>query len=318
MDTQTQVIDQPTKEVAPAPEPEKGFREVERPAGGSGDDWRSMLSGGDEATLKELQQFTDPGHYIRSTKKRLADMQTELRNGKRVPVLTPETPEDDRKYFQTALGIPDSPDKYKIEAKAPEGYEPSEADQAILKSIVDGLHKSGGYGATPEVINLAHSIYYDAAHQAEAQRIVASEEVAKATERNLKTEWGQDYDVNMRMVSAAINDLAEQAGMRDADRETVKDLLNQELVNGGRLGDQEWFLRIMAAAGRMRAQDPYFNQIVAGSESPTKSLEEQLDDIMKLYRSGTPENLKKYYSPEAQKKQRELRQALDRAKGQPV
>ena len=269
--------------VAEAPVSEAPVTE-QASAAPSADDWRTPFAGGDAERLAALQRFSDPTAYDKAFR----DTQTALRQKMEGYFKVPDedASDEDVAAFRAQMGIPDAVDGYERLAP-PEGIELSDADNAFIDQAFEQLHKQGGITASPQVAATLQALYHDAlaARNAQAQEI--SMQARAKVETDLKTSWGHDYDVNMKYAQQAVQAYFDNSSEDD-------NILEVQLMDGSRLGDNEQFIRAMTAAGRAMVGDPQFLAAV-NTQGPASADEIQGElDKMRAWRTGTPEEQRKY------------------------
>ena len=253
-------------------------------------DWRGAIAGENKKLAKRLERFTDLGQFGKS----YFEADAKLNDGKRVVIPGADATDEDRAAWAKQRGIPESPDKYEIKVKPPEGLELSEGEQDRLKAITSRLWKAGGLSADPEVVNLAHEIYYQERMEAESQMMAQATIQKEETEAYLKKIWpGQDLKRNIAFADQAISHYFKE------DFAAIKDL---QFADGTRLGDNLQFIQAMARIGRDTMEDPVFLEAGRNGADPGKSLDKELESIMSLRAT----NRGKYNSPETQKRLAEI------------
>lgn len=245
-------------------------------------DWRKQVAGDDEKRMKALERYPDLASYDKAFR----DTQTALRDSGRVKVPGKDATPEEIAEFGKTLGVPDSPDKYEITVQPPEGLEVGEADQAVLKGAIAKLHAKGGFSATPEVANLAHEVYYEMMEEQASQMAAAAELKKQATQKNLKTDWGSEFKINMAYASNAITSYF--------NADSAEDVLQIPLADGSRLGDNEQFVRAMANAGRATSEDPAFLQTLTGGDMSGDALDAEIAKVKAWRTSGDKADQKRY------------------------
>jgi len=253
-------------------------------------DWRGAIAGEDKKLAKRLERFTDLTQFGKS----YFEADAKLNDGKRVMIPGADATDEDRAAWIKQRGIPETPDKYEIKVKPPEGLELSEGEQDRLKAITARLHKAGGLSADPEVVNLAHEIYYQERMEAESQMMAQATIQKEETEAFLKKIWpGQELKRNVAFADQAISHYFKE------DFAAIKDL---QFADGTRLGDNLQFIQAMARIGRDTMEDPVFLEAGRNGADPGKSLDKELESIMSLRAT----NRAKYNAPETQKRLAEI------------
>lgn len=273
----------PSSPGAPQPSVTPG---AEAPAGAQSPeplDWRRVLAGEDDKTLKDLERFADPGSFVKAFK----DTQTALRNKTDGMIKLPgeKATDEERHEFAKALGIPESPDKYEIKVKPPEGLEIGEADKAFLSKAVAKLHASGGLAASPQVANLAHEIYYDFMQEQAAMMAASAVVKAKEAEATLRKEWGAEYETNLGLANEALR----AYGGKD-----MTGLLDMQFADGTKLGAHPGIIRMLANAARNGVEDVNFLKSIVNAPGMGQSaIDDEMSQIRK-WRTGTSDEQRRY------------------------
>ena len=262
----------------------------------SGYDWRGKLAGEDAKFRKELDRFTDEGSFAKAYK----DVRSKATDPRRVSIPGDDASDEDRAAYAKARGIPESPDKYEIKAKPPQGYEPNETDKERLTDITAFLHGKGGVYADPAVINAAHELYYREAETAVAYALATAARQAELTSETLGKLWpGPEKARNVGFAKAAA---AHYFGKEWGD------IADMQFADGSLLGDNVQFIKAMARIGRETMEDPIFLEAGRNGADASKSIQSELDGLLALRAT----NRAKYNSPDTQKRLAELYDAKQR------
>ena len=278
----------PAQQGDPAAEPAKNW-------------YADILGEGDDDLAKIAGRYGDPKSVIKA----LGDTQKALRDSGRIKVPGENATDEERAEFRQQMGIPDAPDGYEITVQKPADIEVGEADQAFIDKTISKLHERGDFLSTPDAANLVHEVAYDMIAERDAQLSAAAEMQREQSEQELRTEWGDQYDINMRFVNAAVSahfgkDWSEIAEIQMAD--------------GTRLGDSAVFIRGMMNAGRATTEDMAYLRAASGkSDLNASSIDERIDTIMGWYKAGDPASMQKYQA--AQSELLELRARRERISG---
>lgn len=253
-------------------------------------DWRAPMVPQDEKdgrTLKELQRYNTPADLVKS----LIETKTALskRDEGMIKLLGADATDDDKKAFNAKLGIPEKPDAYKITAAVPDGLDVSDADRDFLKGVTSKLHQRGGFLATPEGVNAAHEFYYGMMEEQAAQMAAAAEMTRIENERNLKTEWGPEFAVNIKYAEAGV-----QSFFKVDD---ASEILDKTFADGTKVGNWAPFLKAMAAAARASGDDPVFLQSMLGGDNlSSDALDDEISKIQG-YRQANPSKYAELSAP---------------------
>lgn len=284
----------PAKDTVVASGKEAPAKEV-APAGGDAD-WRAAIAGEDKKIAKQLERFDSLSTFGKS----YFEANAKLTSGKLVQIPGEDATDEDRAAWNKARGIPETPDKYEIKVKPPEGMELTDHDKSRLGAITAALHKAGGVMADPAVVNYAHSLYYAEREEAEAQMEATATIQRERTEQYLAKLWpGPERKRNLMFADQAIGHFFGK------DFAEVKDM---QFADGSRLGDNVQFIQAMAKIGRMTMEDPVFLEAGRNGADAYKSLQQERANIMALRHS----NPGQYASADTQKRLQEIYAAIER------
>lgn len=261
-------------------------------------DWRGAIAGEDQKVAKRMERFTDLPAFGKS----YFELDARLNSGKLIQIPDANASKEDLAAFAKMRGIPETPDKYQITVQPPKGMELSENDQTRLKAITARLHKAGGLKADPEIVNIAHEIFYEERIEAEAQMEAAAITAREKAEAYLAKRWpGGEMRRNLMIADQAIG---EYFGKDFAE---IKDM---QMADGTRLGDHPEFIEAFAKIGRATLEDPAFLEAGKDGSDAYQSLSDEKAGLMKL-RSANP---KEYNSERVQNRLEEINIALNRHK----
>lgn len=259
-------------------------------------DWRGKLAGEDAKFRKELDRFTDEGSFAKAYK----EVRSKATDPRRVSIPGDDATDEDRAAYAKARGIPETPDKYEIKTKPPQGYEPNDTDKERLSDITAFLHSKGGVYADPAVINAAHELYYREAETAVAYALATAARQAEVTNEMLGKLWpGPEKARNIGFAKAAA---ANYFGKEWSD------IADMQFADGSLLGDNVQFIKAMARIGRETMEDPIFLEAGRNGADASKTIQSELDGLLALRAT----NRSKYNSPETQKRLAELYDAKQR------
>ena len=242
------------------------------PAGGP--DWRALLAGSDAKAIEAFSRYKDPtevGKAFLEQRSALSRRAEPLR-------ITPESTPEQVSEYRKAMGVPDvapdmPPDKA-MEAygiKAPDGYDLSEIERGM---IGDFAKHAAGKHLPPAFVKEATDFFFQsqAATGQAINKINATKQ--KEWQGALRSEYGKDYDAYI----AAADTFIKQQFRDDADG--MKALLNAQMPDGGKLGDNAAFIKLMVE-GAMKSG--LTDRIEANAmESGGKSLMQQRQEIEAL------------------------------------
>lgn len=248
-------------------------------------DWRAeivkTLAGDDTGQqgklAKRFEKFADLPSMAKSL---LHAEEMATRRGTFVP--GKDASEDERAAYFRAIGVPEKPEAYKIEAKLPDGVSFDDGDKPFLDRVTKELHSRGGYAATPEAVRAAHETYAMLKEEAAAQALATEQRTKAETEAALKAQWpGAEYKVNIDFANAGAAHLTGLTG------DDLKQFMSQRLADGSTLGVNRTIIEMFAKAGRALVDDPIFAAASVGGAA--QDLEAEKASIMALRRSNPKE-----------------------------
>lgn len=254
-----------------------------QPAAPSWADMQKLLAGDDPAAQQLLSKYADPSLFTKS----VLSLQTKLSEGGKIKLPGENATPEELAEYRTAMGIPESADKYQITAAPAKGYEVSEADTKAIGDLKTEIHDLVAKGAKPEqIVNYAIQKYYDVA----AQNIITVEEraadAAYQGEQENRALWGDNYDKNIGWAIAGAKHF-----FPGTDQE-FDALMGTKLDSGHALFDHPVIQRIFAQIGLEHAEDPF----VASMRSKGGSAFDPQKRIAEIqgWRSGTAQQRADY------------------------
>lgn len=192
----------------------------------------------------DLRKSTDK--FASETELAKAYNELEKRNSRSIVRPGKDATDEERDAYVATLrremGIPESASDYKVDL--PEEYVADENAQEWVQSFLELMHKHGApTQAAAAAINMYHEMGELAAKAVteQAARNLAEGEV------KLRREWGNDFDPNKAIATAAF------AKFADDDLVQMQALTGKELgeaLGDKRLGDHPAWLRLFATVGR--------------------------------------------------------------------
>jgi len=244
---------------------------------GWSESWRQDYAGEDKGKLDKLSRYASPNAafdgLIAATQK--------ISSGdyKQVVDFPSEGTEKEQAAWRSENGIPESAEKYEFEDES-------------MKTVAFENNLS------PEVAQVA--LDWQEATQKAADDAIADSDAkdTEATEDTLRSEWGNEYRVNMNKIH----------GLLDGAQEGVKDqLMNARLGDGTMLGSNPTVLKFLADIALL--QNPTTTVVPADGDLHG-SLETELKDLQGMMRNKTSEYWKGPKADGHQARVRELNQAL--------
>lgn len=269
------------------------------PARGLGDnggpDWRAMLAGEDTKALERLARYNNPTDVTKA----LIEAQTKLSQRSEPPKLPDNATPQQVAEWRKGLGVPDVAADAKADAylaaygiKAPEGYEVSPVESSMLEGFAKHAYDQG---LSPRDVKASADFFFKA--QAQTAQAMQQRDMARQKEwiTELRDEWGRDFDARLAAGEAFLN---QRFNGNDAAK---RSLLTAQLADGGRLGDNPEFIRLVSD---LAMQNGFTDRIEANAlESNGKSLAERQSELETLRRTNrelyndpaTQDQLKKIY-----------------------
>lgn len=269
----------PDDKTDPNPDPDASSNEegkaTDDPDSPQVQDWVETAARGDEKRLARLKLWTDPGAMLDS----YLELERKI-NQRGIMLPGKDATEADLAAFNKSIGVPETPDKYKVELNIPEGEELDEEDTSILSTATEALHKQGGILAHPQVVQAFQQMYVDMRAEADAQTLARADAFHQETLATMEKEWGSEKDRNIKFANGVIDRFGED-GIRGEDG-----LLKLRLEDGTRLGDYMPLVRMLTKIGREYGDDPLFADISSKSGNALQTMQDRKAEIMRLREDG--------------------------------
>lgn len=263
------------------------------------DDWRDKLAAGDDKLKNLLNRYTSPDAFAKAYRELRAAHDS--RKPAKEDVDLPENPTDEQlAAYRKAKGVPEKPEDYEFEV--PEGKELSDGEYEILMDFAKTMHGKNMPASVVKDISTWFLQYEETVAQKNADNAYRAR---METEEKLRAEWGSDYKANVNLMS---NVLQEHLGTGAAE------FLQQPLMDGTRIGDNETFIRLMADMARKiggSSADLYTTDV----HTTGTSLETRKAELMKMMNDPDPIVRKKYWSAPVQDELQRIQTALVRRAG---
>jgi hypothetical protein len=276
---------------APAASPAAGPAPASAPAADDGKkategywptDWRETVSKEDAKVLTRLQRYASPEAALSA----LIAAQNRIAAGELKPVLGKNpTPEQVAEY-RTALGIPETADKYDLG----KDVQISDAERPLMDKLFSAAH---GTHQTPDQVKATLKVWRELQQTVAEDRLQRDETIKAASEDQLRAEWGPEFRRNLNL----INGLLDGAG----SPEVVGSLLESRLPNGTRFGDSPEVMKLLV--GLALVQNPTGIVVPGGEGDLGKGIKEELDKISETRRTKREEYNK---NEKLQQREREL------------
>jgi hypothetical protein len=276
------------------------------------ENWREKLaehiSAGDKKLyakeLKRLERIADPAGVYGMYR----EAEGKLTSGGLIKKPGKDAKPEEIAEYHKAMGVPEKPEDYFKDVKLENGAVIGEADKPLVDGFAAAVHKSG---ATPQFVNAALNWYYQNQEEQAAAMDEADDEYRRASNRELKDEYGPAFDRKLNATGSLFAKLA--PGGLDPNNQNA--LYNRLL--GGRMAD-----------GRIIGNDPDFNRFfiaLAHEVVPAETVTEggnqsgmSIDAEIKQIEGRMKDDRRAYYKDEAaQSRYRELITAREkiRARG---
>ncbi len=240
------------------------------------------MAGDDPEAIKFLEKYTDPSEAYKAWRSVLAKMS----EGGKIKLLGDNATDAEKAEFAKAMGVAEDPSKYEITAtlsdKAKElGVKIDEGDKQILGEITGKVHEAfkNGTITAPQIVNMAHQLYYDLTAQVAEQSLQRGLELAQAAEIENRKIWG-DENYN-KMIEYAVEGMKQFfPGEGPEAEEAFYEFMGTRLESGHALFDHPIAQRMFAQIGLRTIEDPMFLQL--GEGKTTFDIEKRIDEIQKL------------------------------------
>ena len=226
-----------------------------------GETWR------DRITDKQLKTFSERFTTEEELAKAAFQFRQQLSNAITLP--GKGATEEDIKEFRKKLGVPDTHDDYKIDF--PDDlltYVDAEEGKNTVNQIKEILHKAGATKDVAEniggqLLDVIKNAYISDEEEKEREIKTHFEDA----ERNLKKEWGGDYEINIRYADRAIKQFGDDEFMR---------LLDAAKIDGISAGNHPAFSRVFATIGRQMGEAGLHAVMSDGDKQTT---EKKIDEL---------------------------------------
>lgn len=187
--------------------------------------------------------------------------------GRTIVLPKDDTDQEGLKAFRAKLGVPETPDGYKL--PLPEG----QTDDAFAKTAAQWFHKNGIPPKAAEgIVNEWNTFIGNEIKAQEAAEKADSE--AKLQE--LKTEWGAHFDERAELGRRGLKMVGEQAGLDDADLKRLESTLGTDKM-----------LKMFWKLGEANKEGGFAGGNNTGQFGMTKQqAQEQFNEIQTKYLNG--------------------------------
>ncbi len=225
------------------------------------DDWRQQYAGQDVKRLKELERYASPKAALDG----LFAAKQRIQEGSLIPALKKDASPDEVKAYRDSLGVPEKPEGYEIKLSGDRTIDAD--DKPLVDKLVAKLH---GLHARPEIVNATVDAFLDIEESLLGEQEQSDTAALKATEDELRMEWGGDYRRNVAMINGLLD--SAPTGVKDA-------LLSARDSEGITLLNNPSIMRWLADVTR---QVNPTATVVPGSNNPQAAISDELTNLKKM------------------------------------
>lgn len=263
------------------------------------DDWREQMAGEDDKALNQLKRFKSPQTLLKSYQ----EAQKRISEGvKPLAVNADSTPEELAAY-RKQMNIPEEASGYGLKFQ---NEQLQEISGEALGSFQEMAHERN---MTPEVAQAAVEWFEEYQTGLDQQRTENAFNIRQQTQQELMQELGGEYNSTVSAISAYLESSLTAEGKSA--------LLQQRFEDGSFLGDNPYFLRMMADVARDHVgPDAIFTGDV---ETVSQDVQAEIDKMMEMIGpKATRQSRAEYKTPENQEKLQKLferKKRLDEKRG---
>ena len=232
--------------------------------------WRELLS--DEFT-KEAERFTSIDQVFKRNRELRKLQQTAIQP------LGAKPTDEQLVAYRKRLEIPEAPDGYGVEA--PEWF-----DDRGKENLGDFLGKAHGLNLTPAQVKGVFEAYTGYMQAGAEADIAAVNSHTEAGVKELKEEWGLDFDANLAVAKRALSHFG---------GEDIATALNElKLEGGGVAASHPAIVKLLAEVGRAASEPTGVHVPLVTSPEGREELQKEADElIMSDDYYGNPHKLKR-------------------------
>ncbi len=244
------------------------------------DDWRQMIAGEDDKTLKQLERVKSPADMV----KRFMDAQAKISKGLKPLSINADSSDDEVAEYRHAIGLPQDVKDYDI--KFSDTMKPTDADKDVLN---DFRKVAFDKNIPPEQAQTILD-WYESNREGQLQDMQENAQTVRAaTSEELRQEWGGEYKGNLNAIQTFME--------TSLGEDSHKALVHKQFTDGTFLGDDPNFLRMMSGPATDHVGP---NAIFSGDvEVVAQNLNERKNELLKL-RGGSRDDRAKYKSDAVQ------------------
>lgn len=261
------------------------------------EDWRTQMVDSlgieDDAEREKVEKMFSRVTDIKSLAKNYVEAQKTIRSGQKADTGLPENPtEEQLKEYREANGIPETPEGYELQLA--DGLVLGEDDNRIMGDVFKAAHEMN---LPSEQINTLTNAMLQARQREEQAYIEQDGLDLQNAQRQLRENWGHDYQSNVNMIRGLMEQLPE--AVRD-------DFMSARLPNGMAMFSSPQVANFFADMARKVNPSA---TVVPNSDNPLQSINEEIKKLEG--KMGTDEW---YKDAQSQKRYQDLVTARDRMK----
>lgn len=162
------------------------------------ENWREIMSGGDETILNRLSRYTDPSAVSGA----LIAAQNKISSGDLTTPFPADGSDEEKARWRADNNLPDAPEKYSIKL----GEEAQDAEKEFLKNFQQAAFENN---MAPEQAEATWN-WMQQQREAEMQALKDYDaQLANETDNKLRNEWGTDYQANKNAIQGLLDTLPE-------------------------------------------------------------------------------------------------------------
>lgn len=255
------------------------------------DDWREQFAGKDEAALKQLKRYKDPGTVFKAHQA----LRTKMDSGEYMRSKPDTDDEDVLKAWRAEVGVPEKPEDYL------DDIEIAEDDREHVNKYLERMHAAG---ASKAHVQDGLQWYNELQNSYAEERAELDRGFRKESEDTLRSEWGPEYRPNLNGMHGLIDQYAPE-GFKEK-------LFSARLADGTPLGDDPDALRFLV--GLAREINPFGTVTPKEGETQMQSIEEEIAILEKEMADTKDKNSDYYHNEAKQQRYRDLIDIRDNAR----
>lgn len=252
------------------------------------EDWRQKLAGDDDKALKRLSRFQSPADIFKSYRA----LEQRMASGELKAPLPADATEEQIAEFRQANGIPEKPEGYLADT---DGLVFGDEDKPRVDAFLGKMHERN---APPDVVRDALGWYHEERERALAEISKGDKEYRRASEDDLRAEWGGEYRENLNAMGMLFSNAPE--GLDD-------EILGARGPSGKLLGDNPALLKWLVSMAN--EVNPAATVAPGSGMGQIDSVQSEIAKIVKVMR----EDRKAYDAdPKMQERLRKLYEAEEK------